>query len=71
MVFNSGFTGGTGMYGQLVGKALAGRGYRVMTYDVANFFKNKDVRNTVKRGDLTVTNISLEGQKAEVLAATS
>ncbi|BCH05718.1 hypothetical protein MesoLj131b_77170 (plasmid) [Mesorhizobium sp. 131-2-5] len=71
VIFNSGFTGGISMYGQLVGKALAGRGYRVMTYDVAGFFKNKDVRNTVKRGDLTVTNVSLEDQKAEVLAATS
>jgi pimeloyl-ACP methyl ester carboxylesterase len=69
VVFNSGFTGGASMYGQLMGKALAERGYRVMTYDVAGFFKNKDVRNTVRRGDLTVTNVSLEDQKDEVLAA--
>jgi len=71
VVFNSGFTGGASMYGQLVGKALAQRGYCVMTYDVAGFFKNKDVRNTVRRGGLTVTNVSLEDQKNEVLAAIS
>jgi pimeloyl-ACP methyl ester carboxylesterase len=71
VVFNSGFTGGASMYGQLMGKALAERGYRVMTYDVAGFFKNKDVRNTVRRGDLRVTNVSLEDQKDEVLAAIS
>jgi pimeloyl-ACP methyl ester carboxylesterase len=71
VVFNSGFTGGASMYGQLMGKALAERGYRVMTYDVAGFFKNKDVRNTTRRGDLTVTNVSLEDQKDEVLAAIS
>lgn len=71
VVFNSGFTGGASMYGRLMGNALAERGYRVMTYDVAGFFKNKDVRNTVRRGDLTVTNVSLEDQKNEVLAAIS
>ncbi|WQG58159.1 hypothetical protein RHM66_26085 [Pseudomonas sp. RTB3] len=38
VVFNSGFTGGVSMYGQLFGRALAARGYRVMTYDVAGFF---------------------------------
>ena len=71
VVFNSGFTGGVSMYGQLVSKALAQRGYNVVTFDVAGFFTNRDVRNTVKRGDVTVTNVSLEDQKAELLAAIS
>jgi len=71
VVFNSGFTGGASMYGQLVGKALAEHGYRVMTYDVAGFFKNKDVRNTFKRDGRTITDVSLEDQKIEVLAAVS
>ncbi len=69
IVFNSGFTGGVSMYGQLMGKALAEKGYNVMTYDVAGFFTNKNVRNTAKRGDKVVTHVSLEDQKAEVLAA--
>jgi len=70
VVFNSGFTGGASMYGQLVGRALAGRGYRVMTYDVAGFFKNKTVRNTRQAADgCTVTDVSLADQRDEVLAA--
>lgn len=68
VVFNSGFTGGVSMYGQLVGKALAGRGYCVTTYDVSGFFTNKGVRNTTKTGAQTVTNVSLEDQKTELLA---
>jgi len=70
VVFNSGFTGGASMYGQLVGRALAGRGYRVMTYDVAGFYQNKAVRNTHQSDDgRTVTEISLADQRDEVLAA--
>ncbi|MFI8479032.1 alpha/beta hydrolase [Pseudomonas sp. NPDC078700] len=69
VIFNSGFTGGVSMYGQLFGRALAERGYRVMTYDVAGFFTNKEVRNTAKRGDIVITNVSLEDQKDEVLGA--
>ena len=69
VVFNSGFTGGVAMYGQLFGRALAARGYRVMTYDVAGFFSNKEIRNTVRNGDQIVTNVSLEDQKDEVLGA--
>lgn len=69
LVFNSGFTGGVSMYGQLFGRAFAARGYRVMTYDVAGFFTNRDVRNTAKKNGITVTNVSLADQTAEVLAA--
>lgn len=69
IVFNSGFTGGVSMYGQLFGRALAARGYRVMTYDVAGFFSNKAVRNTSHIDGKTVTNVSLEDQKNEVLGA--
>lgn len=69
VVFNSGFTGGVSMYGQLFGRALAGRGYRVVTYDVAGFFTNKDVRNTAQKDGVTVTNVSLVDQTDEVLAA--
>ncbi|WP_336333363.1 alpha/beta hydrolase [Pseudomonas putida] len=69
VVFNSGFTGGVSMYGQLFGRALAARGYRVMTYDVAGFFNNKAVRNTAQVDGKTVTNVSLEDQKDEVLGA--
>lgn len=69
VVFNSGFTGGVSMYGQLFGRALAARGYRVMTYDVAGFFTNKLIRNTIKAGDQLITNVSLEDQKDEVLGA--
>lgn len=69
VVFNSGFTGGVSMYGQLFSKALAALGYNVLTYDVAGFFSNKKVRNTRVQGGITVTNVSLEDQKQEVLAA--
>jgi len=70
VVFNSGFTGGASMYGQLVGRALAGRGYRVMTYDVAGFYQNKTVRNTWQAADgRTVTDVNLADQRDEVLAA--
>jgi len=70
VVFNSGFTGGASMYGQLVGRALAALGYRVMTYDVAGFYQNKNVRNTSQTADgRTVTEISLLDQRDEVLAA--
>lgn len=69
VVFNSGFTGGVSMYGQLFGRALAERGYRVMTYDVAGFFTNKDIRNTAQKDGVTVTNVSLVDQTDEVLAA--
>lgn len=68
VVFNSGFTGGVSMYGQLMGRALAERGYTVTTYDVTGFFTNKAVRNTYSAGALTVTNVSLEDQKVELLA---
>ncbi|SDE83647.1 alpha/beta hydrolase [Limimaricola pyoseonensis] len=68
VVFNSGFTGGVSMYGQLMGRALAERGYTVTTYDVTGFFTNKAVRNTYRDGDLTVTNVSLEDQTTELLA---
>lgn len=69
VVFNSGFTGGVSMYGQLFGRALAARGYRVMTYDVAGFFSNKQVRNTHRDGDKLVTNVNLQDQQDEVLGA--
>ncbi|NUT79211.1 alpha/beta hydrolase [Pseudomonas sp. C1C7] len=69
VIFNSGFTGGVTMYGQLFGRALAARGYRVMTYDVAGFFSNKYVRNTCESGGKVITNVSLEDQKNEVLGA--
>lgn len=69
VIFNSGFTGGVSMYGQLFGRALAARGYRVMTYDVAGFFSNKEVRNTLRQGDQVITNVSLQDQKDEVLGA--
>lgn len=69
VVFNSGFTGGVSMYGQLFGRALAARGYRVMTYDVAGFFNNKSIRNTAQVAGKTVTNVSLQDQKDEVLGA--
>lgn len=69
VVFNSGFTGGVSMYGQLMGKALAEKGYTVMTYDVAGFFTNKNVRNTRRQGEKTVTHVSLQDQKDELLAA--
>lgn len=69
VVFNSGFTGGVTMYGQLFGRALAVRGYRVMTYDVAGFFSNKQVRNTLQAGDQVITHVILEDQKDEVLGA--
>lgn len=68
-VFNSGFTGGVSMYGQLMGKALSSKGYTVMTYDVAGFFSNKNIRNTRQQGGQTVTSVSLEDQKAELLSA--
>lgn len=69
IVFNSGFTGGVSMYGQLFGRALAARGYRVMTYDVAGFFSNKYVRNTLKAGGIEITQVILEDQRDEVLGA--
>jgi len=69
VVFNSGFTGGVAMYGQLFGRALAARGYSVMTYDVAGFFSNKAVRNTAQVDGKTVTNVSLEDPRDEVLGA--
>lgn len=69
VVFNSGFTGGVSMYGQLFGRAMAERGYRVMTYDVAGFFTNREVRNTIISDGKKVTNVSLEDQKDEVLGA--
>ena len=69
VVFNSGFTGGAAMYGQLMSKAMAERGYCVMTYDVAGFFSNKAVRNTFSAGGKTITHVDLEDQAAEVLAA--
>lgn len=68
VVFNSGFTGGVSMYGQLVGNALGALGYSVTTYDVSGFFTNKTVRNTIKQGEQTVTNVSLEDQTIELLA---
>lgn len=57
------------MYGQLFGRALAALGYRVMTYDVAGFFSNKHIRNTIESGDKVITNVILEDQKDEVLGA--
>ncbi|WP_436643233.1 hypothetical protein [Microbaculum sp. FT89] len=67
-IFNSGFTGGVAMYGQLFGRTMAARGYNAVTYDVSGFFSNRDVRNTSKAGDVTVTNVSLEDQTIELLA---
>lgn len=69
LIFNSGFTGGVTMYGQLFGRALAALGYRVMTYDVAGFFSNKHIRNAVESGGKVITNVILEDQKDEVLGA--
>ncbi|MBN6774520.1 alpha/beta hydrolase [Pseudomonas granadensis] len=69
IIFNSGFTGGVTMYGQLFGRALAALGYRVMTYDVAGFFSNKHIRNTLESGDKVITHVILEDQKDEVLGA--
>lgn len=69
VIFNSGFTGGVTMYGQLFGRALAALGYRVMTYDVAGFFSNKHIRNTIESGDKVITHVILEDQKDEVLGA--
>ncbi|SDS28483.1 dienelactone hydrolase family protein [Pseudomonas granadensis] len=69
VIFNSGFTGGVTMYGQLFGRALASLGYRVMTYDVAGFFSNKHIRNTLESGDKVITHVILEDQKDEVLGA--
>ncbi|WP_434592533.1 alpha/beta hydrolase [Pseudomonas sp. R4-83] len=69
IIFNSGFTGGVTMYGQLFGRALAALGYRVMTYDVAGFFSNKHIRNTIESGDKVITHVILEDQKDEVLGA--
>lgn len=69
VIFNSGFTGGVSMYGQLVGKALAARGYQVMTYDVAGFFTNKAVRNRFEKNGCVVTHVDLGDQQAELLAA--
>ncbi|MGG4775924.1 amidohydrolase family protein [Paenalcaligenes sp. Me52] len=71
VVFNSGFTGGVSMYGQLMSKALAARGYRVMTYDVAGFFTNRQVRNTFVANGKRVTRVSLADQVQEMLAAIS
>lgn len=68
LVFNSGFTGGVSMYGQLFGRALARRGYNVVTYDVSGFFSNKAIRNTYTSGTITVTNVSLDDQRVELLA---
>lgn len=68
IIFNSGFTGGVSMYGQLFGKALATLGYTVTTYDVSGFFTNKAVRNTFQQDGRTITNVSLEDQKTELLA---
>jgi len=68
IIFNSGFTGGVSMYGQLFGKALATLGYTVTTYDVSGFFTNKAVRNTFQQDGKTITNVSLEDQKTELLA---
>lgn len=69
VVFNSGFTGGVSMYGQLMSKALAARGYRVMTYDVAGFFTNRQARNTFIAEGKRVTRVSLADQVQEMLAA--
>ncbi len=69
VVFNSGFTGGVSMYGQLVGRALAAKGYAVLTYDVAGFYTNKEVRNTFTSGGKTVTQVDLADQEAEILGA--
>lgn len=69
IVFNSGFTGGVSMYGQLMGKALSKRGYTVMTYDVAGFFTNKAIRNTREQNGKVITRVSLEDQKQELLDA--
>jgi pimeloyl-ACP methyl ester carboxylesterase len=68
VIFNSGFTGGVSMYGQLFGNALAALGYSVTTYDVSGFFTNKSVRNTFQSSGKTITNVSLDDQKVELLA---
>lgn len=64
VVFTSGFTGGVAMYGRLVGHALAHRGHRVTTYDVAGFFTNRDARGK----DRHVTEVDPEHQEQELLA---
>lgn len=71
IVFNSGYTGGVSMYGQLMGNALSARGYPVFTYDVAGFFTNKHVRNCFENDGKMITRVSLEDQKQELLAAIS
>lgn len=68
VVFNSGYTGGVSMYGQLMGNALAKKGYVVTTYDVSGFFSNRAVRNTFWKDDKLLTNVSLEDQTTELLA---
>lgn len=68
VVFNSGYTGGVSMYGQLMGNALAAQGYIVTTYDVSGFFSNRTVRNTFWKDDKLLTNVSLEDQTIELLA---
>lgn len=64
VVFTSGFTGGVAMYGRLVGHALARRGHRVTTYDVAGFFTNRGARGD----DRHVTEVDLSLQEQELLA---
>ena len=68
IVFNSGFTGGVSMYGQLIGHAFAELGYQVFTYDVTGFFTNRDVRNTKLRDGKRLTRVSLEDQTVELMA---
>lgn len=64
VVFTSGFTGGVAMYGSLVGHALARRGHKVTTYDIAGFFTNRDARGD----DRSVTEVDLDDQEDELLA---
>ena len=68
IVFNSGYTGGVSMYGQLIGNAFAALGYTVYTYDVTGFFTNRDVRNSTQQGGQRLTTVSMEDQTVELMA---
>lgn len=69
ILFNSGFTGGVSMYGQLMGKALSKLGYTVVTYDVAGYYSNKKLRNSKTHNGQEVTRVSLKDQQQELVDA--
>lgn len=67
VLFVSGFTGGVSMYGRLMADALTDRGHPVVTYDVAGFYSNADVKNRWQVQDgSSVTRVSIIDQKQEV-----